>query len=94
MPAIETPPVVVSPTGLAKMEERKRPAAYDGDETAPPAKRQITSSVNGETRSHHDADIPGKDDLEVRLHATPIPTFITRPINPPKLKSWHPKISF
>lgn len=42
-----------------KMEDRKRPIA---DDAAPPPKRQAVA-VNG-TRSHPDADMPWKDDLE------------------------------
>lgn len=41
------------------MEDRKRPIA---DESAPPAKRQAVT-VNG-ARSHADADLPWKDDIE------------------------------
>ncbi|CAO2649366.1 Nn.00g067510.m01.CDS01 [Neocucurbitaria sp. VM-36] len=41
------------------MEDRKRPIA---DDSAPPAKRQAVT-VNG-ARSHPDADLPWKDDLE------------------------------
>ena len=63
MTTIEAPPPSVS---FVKMEDRKRPAAYDADEIAPPSKRQITTTcVNGDTRGHSDADFPGKDDLEV-----------------------------
>ncbi|MCJ1472877.1 E3 ubiquitin-protein ligase bre1 [Lambiella insularis] len=46
------------------MEERKRPAAYDNDESAPPHKKQITTTVNGGTKAHQDTDLPGKDELE------------------------------
>ncbi|KAF2715181.1 BRE1-domain-containing protein [Pleomassaria siparia CBS 279.74] len=42
------------------MEERKRPGG--SDDSAPPAKRQAVS-VNG-ARSHPDADLPWKDDIE------------------------------
>lgn len=42
-----------------KMEDRKRPIA---DDSAPPAKRQAVT-VNG-ARSHPDADLPWKDDIE------------------------------
>lgn len=48
------------------MEDRKRPIA---DDAAPPAKRQAVA-VNG-ARSHPDADLPWKDDLEVR---SPMPS--------------------
>ncbi|KAF2637649.1 BRE1-domain-containing protein [Massarina eburnea CBS 473.64] len=42
------------------MEDRKRPGGPD--DSAPPAKRQAVT-VNG-TRSHPDADLPSKDDIE------------------------------
>ncbi|KAI4165777.1 MAG: hypothetical protein LQ342_000720 [Letrouitia transgressa] len=45
------------------MEERKRPATYEQDESGPPLKRQATL-VNGATKAHSDADIPWQDDLE------------------------------
>ncbi|MCJ1406476.1 E3 ubiquitin-protein ligase bre1 [Ptychographa xylographoides] len=46
------------------MEERKRPAAYDNEDSGPPLKRQVTSTVNGVSKSHQDADMPWRDDLE------------------------------
>ncbi|EMD67589.1 hypothetical protein GGP41_007463 [Bipolaris sorokiniana] len=51
----------VAPPSLdaVKMEDRKRPIT---DDAAPPAKRQAVT-VNG-ARSHPDADLPWKDDLE------------------------------
>jgi E3 ubiquitin-protein ligase BRE1 len=52
-----------------KMEDRKRPSA---DDAAPPAKRQAVT-VNG-ARSHPDADLPWKDDIEVRpIHLPRLP---------------------
>jgi len=53
----------VAPPSLdkVKMEDRKRASAHDD---APPAKRQAVT-VNG-ARSHPDADMPWKDDIEVR----------------------------
>ncbi|KAF1948710.1 BRE1-domain-containing protein [Byssothecium circinans] len=53
---------IVAPPSLdaVKMEDRKRPGAHD--DSAPPAKRQAVT-VNG-TRSHPDADLPWKDDIE------------------------------
>ncbi|KAF2798572.1 BRE1-domain-containing protein [Melanomma pulvis-pyrius CBS 109.77] len=52
---------VVTPSlDIVKMEERKRPGGPD--DAAPPAKRQAVS-VNG-ARSHPDADLPWKDDIE------------------------------
>lgn len=51
----------VAPPSLdaVKMEDRKRPIT---DDSAPPAKRQAVT-VNG-ARSHPDADLPWKDDIE------------------------------
>ncbi|MCJ1399955.1 E3 ubiquitin-protein ligase bre1 [Xylographa trunciseda] len=46
------------------MEERKRPASYENDDTAPPHKKQATTTINGGSKGHQDADMPGKDDLE------------------------------
>ncbi|KAL8764225.1 MAG: hypothetical protein Q9184_000194 [Pyrenodesmia sp. 2 TL-2023] len=45
------------------MEERKRPASNDNDNSGPPLKRQATT-VNGAGRSHPDEDMPWQDDLE------------------------------
>ncbi|EHA24478.1 hypothetical protein ASPNIDRAFT_182745 [Aspergillus niger ATCC 1015] len=45
------------------MEDRKRAAAYDHNDSAPPLKKQATS-VNGGSKPHPDADMPWKDDLE------------------------------
>lgn len=58
----------VAPPSLdaVKMEDRKRPIA---DDSAPPAKRQAVT-VNG-ARSHPDADLPWKDDIEVRPPSLP-----------------------
>ncbi len=47
-----------------QMEERKRPASHDPDGSEPPFKRQITA-INGTSKTHVDADMPWKDDLEV-----------------------------
>lgn len=65
MPAVEASPVTSSESGLVKMEDRKRPAGYDHNDSAPPLKKQATS-VNG-NKPHPDADMPWKDDLEVSL---------------------------
>jgi hypothetical protein len=62
MPAVEFS-VTSSEPGLVKMEDRKRPAA-DND-SAPPLKKQATTA-NGGNKPHPDADMPWKDDLEVR----------------------------
>lgn len=68
MPAADASPVASSESGFVKMEDRKRPAAYDQNESAPPLKKQATS-VNGGGKPHPDADMPWKDDLEVSSHA-------------------------
>jgi E3 ubiquitin-protein ligase BRE1 len=66
MPAVEAAPVTSSASGLVKMEDRKRPAGYDQNESAPPLKKQATS-VNG-SKPHPDAEMPWKDDLEVSTY--------------------------
>ncbi|RWQ92857.1 hypothetical protein C8Q69DRAFT_476586 [Paecilomyces variotii] len=64
MPAVEASLVAPSESGL-KMEDRKRPAAYDhNNDSAPPSKKQATS-LNGGGKPHPDTDMPWKDDLEV-----------------------------
>lgn len=68
MPAADASPVASSESGFVKMEDQKRPAAYDQNESAPPLKKQATS-VNGGGKPHPDADMPWKDDLEVSSHA-------------------------
>lgn len=47
---------------VVKMEDRKRPAGPD--DSAPAPKRQAVT-VNG-SKSHQEADLPWKDDIEVR----------------------------
>lgn len=64
MPATEASPVVCSESAIVKMEDRKRPATHDHNDSAPPLKKQATS-VNGGSKPHPDADMPWKDDLEV-----------------------------
>jgi E3 ubiquitin-protein ligase BRE1 len=64
MPAVEASPVARSESGFVKMEDRKRAATYDNNDSAPPLKKQATS-VNGGSKPHPDADMPWKDDLEV-----------------------------
>jgi hypothetical protein len=64
MTAIEASPVSLPESGLVKMEDRKRPAAYDHNDSAPPLKKQATS-LNGGGKPHPDTDMPWKDDLEV-----------------------------
>ncbi|KAL2855461.1 BRE1 E3 ubiquitin ligase-domain-containing protein [Aspergillus pseudoustus] len=63
MPAAEASPVAPPKSGFVKMEDRKRAAAYDNNDSAPPLKKQATS-VNGGSKPHPDADMPWKDDLE------------------------------
>lgn len=67
MPAAEATPVASSDLGLVKMEDRKRSATNDHNDSAPPSKKQATS-VNGGSKPHPDADMPWKDDLEVSHH--------------------------
>ena len=62
----ESQTVSLLPPGIAKMEERKRPATHSHDEGAPPLKRHATS-VNGGPKADRDSDMPWKDDLEVCL---------------------------
>ncbi|MCJ1383571.1 E3 ubiquitin-protein ligase bre1 [Xylographa soralifera] len=64
MTLVEVRSVPLSSSGLVKMEERKRPASYENDDVAPPHKKQVTTTINGGSKSHQDADMPGKDDLE------------------------------
>ncbi|MCJ1392359.1 E3 ubiquitin-protein ligase bre1 [Xylographa bjoerkii] len=64
MTLVEVRSVPLSSSGLVKMEERKRPAAYENDDVAPPHKKQVTTTINGGSKSHQDVDMPGKDDLE------------------------------
>ncbi|KAK2811784.1 E3 ubiquitin-protein ligase bre1 [Emmonsiellopsis sp. PD_5] len=64
MPAVEASTVPLAESGLvAKMEDRKRPAAYDPNDSTPPLKKQATS-LNGGGKPHPDTDMPWKDDLE------------------------------
>ncbi|KAE8357984.1 BRE1 E3 ubiquitin ligase-domain-containing protein [Aspergillus caelatus] len=63
MPAVEASPVASSESGFVKMEDRKRAATSDHNDSAPPLKKQATS-VNGGSKPHPDADMPWKDDLE------------------------------
>ncbi|RAK79724.1 E3 ubiquitin-protein ligase BRE1 [Aspergillus fijiensis CBS 313.89] len=63
MPAAEASPVASSDSGFVTMEDRKRAAAYDHNDSTPPLKKQATS-VNGGSKPHPDADMPWKDDLE------------------------------
>ncbi len=63
MTLVQGRPILLS--SLVKMEERKRPASHDHDGSEPPLKRQATA-INGASKTHIDADMPWKDDLEVR----------------------------
>jgi hypothetical protein len=65
-----TPDVLLS-ASIVKMEEKKRPAMHDHESTGPPLKRQATA-VNGGSKPHPDADMPWKDDIEVRLSSSAI----------------------
>lgn len=69
MTLVQVHQVPLSSSGLVKMEERKRPAPYDNDESAPPLKRQATTAVNGASKNHDDTDMPnwGREELEVSL---------------------------
>jgi len=59
------------------MEERKRPASHDPDGSEPPLKRQATA-INGASKTHIDADMPWKDDLEV-LEPCPLQQHLALP---------------
>lgn len=84
MPLVEARSVSLSSAGLVKMEERKRPASYDHDDSAPPLKRQATS-VNGGSKGHPD-DMPWKDELEV----SPAISLKPYPFPPtPQPTHWH-----
>jgi len=72
---LEARTVVPPSLDKVKMEERKRPGG--SEDQAPPAKRQAVA-VNG-VRSHPDADLPWKEDIEVRPPDCPY----TRPARPP-----------
>ncbi|KAL8983281.1 MAG: hypothetical protein Q9177_005020 [Variospora cf. flavescens] len=63
MPLVESHLVSLSSSGPFKMEERKRPASNDNDNSGPPPKRQATL-VNGAGGKHPDEDMPWQDDLE------------------------------
>lgn len=69
MTLVQVHQVPLSSSGLVKMEERKRPASYDNDDSAPPLKRQATAAVNGASKIHDDTDMPnwGREELEVSL---------------------------
>ena len=66
MPFVRDHPVPLSPPDLLKMEERKRPASHGHDDSAPPFKKQAPA-MNGTAKTHIDAEMPWKDDLEVSL---------------------------
>lgn len=71
MTLVQSRAVSLSSPGLVKMEERKRPASNDHEDSTPPLKKQATS-VNGSSKPHVDADMPWKDELEVSLTTTKI----------------------
>jgi hypothetical protein len=62
MPAIDAIPL----SHALKMEDRKRPSPYDQHESGPPSKK-LATAANGTIKGHPDADMPWKDDIEVRL---------------------------
>jgi hypothetical protein len=62
MPTIEAVPL----SHALKMDDRKRPSPYDQHESGPPSKK-LATTANGAVKSHPDADMPWKDDIEVRL---------------------------
>ena len=68
-------------SSLVTMDERKRPAAYDNDDAGPPPKRQATATVNGGVKNHQDADMPGKDELEVSSYSSVV-ILPSRPAEP------------
>lgn len=74
MTLVKERPLSLSSTLLVKMEERKRPAPHDHDESTPPLKKQATSTVNGNSKGHIDADMPWKDDLEVGSFTASLPS--------------------
>lgn len=63
--SLDTCLVPLPSLGLVKMEDRKRPAFSDQDDTAPPSKRQAISSATNGAKLHADADVPFKDEIEV-----------------------------
>jgi E3 ubiquitin-protein ligase BRE1 len=69
MPAAEASPVASSESGFVKMEDRKRAATSDHNDSAPPLKKHA-ASLNGGSKPHPDADMPWKDDLEVSSWTT------------------------
>lgn len=76
MPVAEAFPVASSEPGFVKMEDRKRAATSDHNDSAPPLKKQATS-VNGGSKPHPDADMPWKDDLEVSLGLAGVVGFMS-----------------
>lgn len=66
MTLVKDRPLSLSSSGLVKMDERKRPASHDHEDSAPPFKKQATT-VNGTGKAHIDAEMPWKDDLDVSL---------------------------
>lgn len=87
--------VSLSSSNLVKMDERKRPASHDHDSYEPPLKRQATA-VNGAPKGHVDADMPWKDDLEVRkqLLSTLCHLFLSVTLDHSRNCAGHPKLSY
>ncbi len=67
MRLVEAQAVPFLSPGLVKMDDRKRPAPHEPTEAAPPPSKKQATAVNGANKSHIDADMPWKDELEVRL---------------------------
>ena len=66
MTLVESRRVSLPSPSSFKMEERKRPAVNDHEDSGPPQKRHA-ATVNGTGRAHPDADMPWQDDLEVSI---------------------------
>ena len=60
MPAVDATPLSHAVT----MDDRKRPSPYEQHDSGPPSKK-LATSANGAVKSHPDADMPWKDDIEV-----------------------------
>ncbi|KAF7508517.1 hypothetical protein GJ744_009230 [Endocarpon pusillum] len=59
MPTIEAVPL----SHALKMDDRKRPSPCDQHDSGPPSKK-LATTANGAVKSHPDADMPWKDDIE------------------------------
>jgi E3 ubiquitin-protein ligase BRE1 len=81
MRLVEARSVPLLSPGVVKMEERKRPAPHGHEDSASPLKKQATA-VNGGGKSHPDAEMPWKDELEVSFVAVPSPITASNPSFP------------